>query len=241
MDAALVVAALFTSALSGAFGMAGGLLLMGIYASVLPIPEAMALHGATQLVANGGRAVSLAGHVDRRVLGGYAVGAALAAAVAWPLGIVPPEWLVFLALGAVPFAARALPGGAWRDVGRPPTAVACGFTVVGVQLLAGVAGPLLDVFFVDSGLDRRRVVATKAVTQALSHALKLAFFAPLVTDPAALRPGLWVAVGVAALVGTAFGRMLLEGLTEAAFRGAARALVYGIGAVYLSKGVWACL
>src|SRR3546814_5444179 len=43
--------------------------------------------------------------------------------------------------------------------------------------IAGVSGPLLDVFFVRSSMDRRAVVATKAACQTLSHLAKLIYFA----------------------------------------------------------------
>ena len=44
-----------TSLLSGIFGMAGGMILVGFLLAVLPVPEAMMLHGVTQLASNGWR------------------------------------------------------------------------------------------------------------------------------------------------------------------------------------------
>ena len=38
-----------TAFLSGIFGMAGGLILMGVLLTLLPLPEAMALHAVTQV------------------------------------------------------------------------------------------------------------------------------------------------------------------------------------------------
>jgi uncharacterized membrane protein YfcA len=46
-----------TSFLSGVFGMAGGLVLLGILLAVLDVAPAMVLHGATQFAANGWRAL----------------------------------------------------------------------------------------------------------------------------------------------------------------------------------------
>ena len=37
-----------TSFLSGVFGMAGGMILVGILLVMIPVPEAMMLHGVTQ-------------------------------------------------------------------------------------------------------------------------------------------------------------------------------------------------
>ena len=44
-----------TSFLSGVFGMAGGLILIGVLLALLPLPEAMALHAITQMASNGWR------------------------------------------------------------------------------------------------------------------------------------------------------------------------------------------
>ena len=42
------------------------------------------------------------------------------------------------------------------------------------QLIAGASGPILDVFYNGSSLNRREIVAT-AFTQAVGHLIKLAF------------------------------------------------------------------
>ena len=43
-------------------------------------------------------------------------------------------------------------------------------------LLTGVAGPLIDQFFLGGKLDRREIVATKAMCQIFGHAAKLVYF-----------------------------------------------------------------
>ena len=45
-----------TTTLSGVFGMAGGLLLVGVLLLLLPLPAAMALHAVTQIASNAWRA-----------------------------------------------------------------------------------------------------------------------------------------------------------------------------------------
>ena len=55
--AILAVSSLVTSFISGILGMAGGMILMGILLAVVPLPQAMMLHGITQLASNGWRAV----------------------------------------------------------------------------------------------------------------------------------------------------------------------------------------
>ena len=55
--AALCLTMVGTSFLSGIFGMAGGMILVGILLALLPLPDAMMLHGVTQMASNGWRAL----------------------------------------------------------------------------------------------------------------------------------------------------------------------------------------
>jgi hypothetical protein len=88
----------------------------------------------------------------------------------------PSTPLTYLFLGLVPMLVW-LPRGVLRlDASRPAHAVAAGLAVTSVNLVAGVAGPLLDVFFVRTSLGRHAVVATKAATQVLSHTAKVLLY-----------------------------------------------------------------
>lgn len=233
----LLLAAFATATLSATFGMAGGLVLMGVFTAVLPVPEAMVLHGLTQLVANGGRAFLLREHLQGRGIAAYAAGAAVAWALFQTAQVVPSARAVYLGIGAVPFVALLLPASPLLDFGRTRGAALCGLLVAGTQMLFGVAGPLLDVFFVRTGLGRHAVVSTKATTQTLSHALKIACFAPLLGEEAIRRLTVLGAVCVmAALAGTWAGGLLLERISEQVFRQWTRRLLFGVGVFYLWKG-----
>ncbi len=165
----LFVAVLGTSIISGIFGMAGGLILMLILAQFLAVPAAMVLHGITQFFSNGWRAVLWRRWIDWRIVGLYTLGALPAIALPFAIAYVPDKATMLILLGLVPWVALSLPEAVKLDASRSSHAVLCGFLVAGTQLIAGVAGPLLDVFFVRSAaMDRRAVVATKATTQALS-------------------------------------------------------------------------
>jgi uncharacterized membrane protein YfcA len=135
------------------------------------------------------------------------------------------------ALGLVPLLALALGDRLPLDFARPGHAFAAGLLVAGVQLIAGVAGPLLDLFFLRSPMDRHQVVATKAASQTLSHVLKLGAYSTLVE----LDPWVALAMGGAAVVGTWAGRQALEGLSETTFRKASRWVVGGIGVYYVCR------
>jgi len=231
----LAFAAFATSILSGVFGMAGGLILMGVYASLLPVATAMVLHGTTQIAANGMRAVLLFREVYAPGLRAYTVGALLAFIALSQLRVVLPPFGVFLGLGLLPFAARLMPADK-LDFANPRAAMLCGALVAGVQLLAGVAGPLLDVFFLQTRLTTRQIVATKAVTQVFSHGLKLVYFGTLL-KAGQLDAELGLYVVIAALLGTTVGTRILEKISDHSFRRWTRVIVLWTGGFYLCKAL----
>ena len=49
-----------------------------------------------------------------------------------------------------------------------------------IQLLTGVGGLFLDIFFQKSMLDRKTTIATKAVTQTFSHVVRAVYFGSFV-------------------------------------------------------------
>src|SRR5690606_38984269 len=92
------------------------------------------------------------------------------------IGFVPDRALVLLTLGVIPFLAVLIPAKFVPQATSRFGAEACGFLNTSMQFSAGVSGPLLDVFFVRSDMDRRSVVATKAACQTVSHFAKLIYF-----------------------------------------------------------------
>ena len=93
--AAFVVAAAFvTATLSGVFGMAGGLVLMGALALVLPVQAAFVTHGLLQLVANGWRAALHRRHVRWDIVGWYALASLVAAVLVSLASLVPSKPLL---------------------------------------------------------------------------------------------------------------------------------------------------
>jgi uncharacterized membrane protein YfcA len=229
----LSLTALATATLSGVFGMAGGMLLMGVYVALLPVPTAMVMHGGTQLISNVSRAWLLRRHVYWRGFAYYVAGSIVAFAAMLGVRYTPEPLVVFLGLGLTPFIARLLPAD-WLDFQRPRAALVTGFQVAVVQLMAGAAGPLLDIAFVETRLDKNQVVATKAATQVFSHSLKLVYFGTALQTSQLSLP-LLAAVAVATLAGTRLGTAVLERLSDVAFKRYSRGIVLAIGAIYLYK------
>ena len=236
--AALAAASLATSFVSGILGMAGGMMLLGVLLAALPVPTAMALHGITQLAANGGRALLLRREIDLRILAGYVAGGFVALALFAMAHVVLGKAGVLIAMGLAPFAGLALPKRLHLNVERRGHAFACGLACICLSLTAGVAGPLLDLFFVRSTMSRHRVVATKAATQTFGHPLKIVYFGSLVRGTKAdLDLGIAAMMVAMALCGTALSGRVLERMSDGDFRKWTRRVIVTLGAVYLVSGV----
>ncbi|HEY5899666.1 MAG TPA: TSUP family transporter [Burkholderiales bacterium] len=234
----LAFSTLITSFISGILGMAGGMILMGVLLAVLPLPAAMMLHGVSQLASNGGRAFMLRRQVDWRVFGGYAIGAAIALAFFALTHIIVGKAAALVMMGLTPFAALLLPESLHLNVERRGHSLLCGIICLALNLTAGIAGPMLDVFFVRSKMSRHAVVATKALTQTLSHLVKIAYFGGVMAVQGAdVEPWLAATMVVLALLGTSLSRQVLERMSDASFRQWTRWTVMTLGVMYLASGL----
>ncbi len=234
----VICLAFVTATLSGVFGMAGGLVLMGGLALVLPVSAAFVTHGMLQLVANSWRAVLHRRHVRWDIVGWYALASALAGGLVALVSLVPSKPVLYLLMGLVPFLLWLPQRWISLDAARPPQAFASGLLVTGLNLTAGVAGPLLDIFFVRTALSRHAIVATKAATQVFAHLAKiLVYGTPLLTSPAADMPPWWM-FGFAiplSMLGTVAGGRILDRMSDVNFKSWTRWIVTGIGVLYLAQ------
>jgi uncharacterized membrane protein YfcA len=239
--AALIILAttLVTSFISGIFGMAGGIILMAVLVALVSVATAMVIHGGIQMFANGYRAFLLRDAIDWRVFGHYCIGAAAGITALFFVSWTPDKRALYLLLGLTPLLVWLPKERLHLDIKRREHAIAAGFGVQGLNTLAGVAGPMLDLFFVRADMTRQQIVATKSVTQALSHFVKIAFWSvPIVTAAgwSALPPWwLFAAAIPLSMLGTTLGKRVLERMNDIDFRKWMKGLVTAIGLVLLMR------
>lgn len=235
--AATVVA---TSFLSGIFGMAGGMILLGMLLVFLDVAPAMVLFGVTQAAANGWRAALWRRHVRWNIVGHYVIGSALAFLVLRSIAFLPNKALVYFVIGALPFLVYAIPK-RWLelDITRPRMPYLCGAVIMLIQLFGGAAGHILDLFFQASPLDRKSIVATKAFTQVIAHLFRIAYFGSFAAAFETEIPW-WVFVTaiVLAMTGTTLAARVLERMTDTGFRRWSKRIVLTVSTVYVLRGLW---
>lgn len=231
------ISVLATSFLSGIFGMAGGMILMGVLVALMPVSAAMVLHGAAQLTANGWRAMLWRRHVDLNIFGRFLLGLLAAGLIFAFIGFIPDRAIVLITLGILPFLVVMIPRQYVPQVTSRWGAELCGLLNTAMQFIAGVSGPLLDVFYVRTEMDRRAVVATKAACQACAHLAKLVYFGQALSGSESL-PGFLLGLAIImAIIGTSLSKFVLERLNDHQFRLWTQVLVMVIGSVYLVQGV----
>ena len=238
--AVILLAALATATISGIFGMAGGLIFMGVIASFMGVAEAMVVHGAVQSISNSYRAFLLKGHVRWDIFIKICMGAVPTLALLLLLRYVPSKGVLFLVLGLLPILLWLPKNWISLDAQKPAHAVFLGFCVTGLNLVAGVAGPALDMFFVKTKMPRHEIVATKAIIMFASHFMKIFYFGIPMLMAAKLSnlPPWWFFAAAVPFImlGTFVGTRILNRMSNVGFRNYTKYLVSLIGVVYVFRG-----
>jgi uncharacterized membrane protein YfcA len=241
MIAALGLLMVATAFLSGLFGMAGGLILIGVLLALMPLPTAMVLHAITQMASNGWRAFLWRAHIRWRPVAVYLIGVALALGL-WSIArYVPDKPVALLLLGVTPFMARLTPARIRPNPDSLWQGTLYGSICMGLMLMTGVSGPLMDTFFLGGKFERREIIATKATCQVASHFTKLIYFGGIIDQAATLDPVLAGVAVAASMLGTTLSRRILEAMSDAQFRTWANRLITTVAGYYILYGGWLLL
>jgi uncharacterized protein len=233
--ALLGLAVVISSFISGIFGMAGGMILLGVLLAFFEVGSAMILFSLIQIFANGWRAVQWRHYVRWPIFFAYVAGAAIAFAALFSIKFVPNKTMVYLSLGLMPFAIEALPPTMRPNIEWRGVPFITGVLTTAVQVLAGVGGLFLDIFFQKSLLDRKTTNATKATVQTFSHVVRAVYFAAI-SGVAGLPKAALLASIALAIGATSLAPLVIERMTDHGFRQWTRAIIFAVSAVYLFRG-----
>ena len=237
----ILLAALITATISGIFGMAGGLIFMGVIASFMGVAQAMVVHGAVQSASNSYRAYLLKDNIRWDVFGKLVLGSIPALALLALAAYVPSKGVLFLVLGLLPILLWLPKGWINFDAQISSHAIFCGFCVTGLNLVAGVAGPAMDMFFVKTDMPRHEIVATKAITMFSSHLMKIVYFGLPLLKTANFQglPPWWFFLAAVPFImlGTFTGTRILKRMSDVGFRQYTKWIVSAVGVIYVYRGV----
>jgi uncharacterized membrane protein YfcA len=237
MAAGLGLLMVGTAFLSGIFGMAGGLILIGVLLVIFPLPTAMVLHAITQMASNGWRATLWFRHIVWKSMAFYVAGCLVSVGL-WSITLyVPDKAMALLLLGLSPFVIRAIPDRVLPRSFGPAQVAATGVVSMMLMLLTGVTGPLLDTMFLRSPLERRQIIATKAACQVFGHGFKLLYFGALIEQVGQVEPWFLAIAVTSSIIGTSLGKLLLEKLSDAQFRVWSNRLITALAGYYVGYGL----
>ncbi len=200
---------------------------------------ALALHGVIQFASNAWRAVFHRMHVAWPVLLWFGIGAAVSIGFFSLVIFAPTRFYVFLGLGLMPILVWLPEHWLTLDATNRWHALGGGFVSTGIALVAGVSGPVTDLLFIRTKLNRHQVVATKAVMQAIGHASKILVYGGLLLGARAraIIPLPVTAIAVlASMAGIVVGGYVLDRISDAHFRSSRRWIVTIIGATFTVQG-----
>lgn len=174
---ALVVISFFTSGLTAAVGIGGGVTLLAIMANLMPAAAIIPVHGVVQLGSNAGRLLTLFGLADWRMALWFSIGSIFGALAGGQLAVSIAPNILQLALGSfILFSA-------WVPVFKLP-AGRKSMSILGLgtaflsMIVAGV-GPFVFVVLKDLFADRRALIATQTAMMCSQQILKIVIFGSL--------------------------------------------------------------
>jgi uncharacterized membrane protein YfcA len=225
VHAILFFTATATGTVSATLGMAGGFILLSVLTAFMPMREAVPLHGFAQFCSNVGRVVTFWRDIEWRIARRFSLlvlpGAYLGVQAMNHLDQVTVEFLVGVAIIVV----------LYTPLGRPAKAPSprfftlLGFLSSSIGMIAGATGPMIAPFFMGIGLEKRRMIGTKAFCQSLVQLIKLPFFAAFGGVALGKFWVLFVLFAVASVLGAFLGNRIVDWLSERAYERIVRATV----------------
>ncbi len=165
----------FTSTVAGVIGLGGGMMLIAILPSFIPVNALIPVHALTQMSSNLSRAVFGYKDVKLEVIPKFLFGSLIG--ISFFAGI-----LYFISLEYVPlFIGVYILLSLWSEkfndkIKRYESYVLIGFFQTGLSIVVGATGPLATTLLVKDYDDKHVIVATAAALMSITHILKVIVF-----------------------------------------------------------------
>ena len=200
----MIVLSFFTSFLSAAFSIGGGIVMLAVLSPLLPTSSLIPVHGIIQLGSNFGRAILLFKYIKRDTILPYAIGSIVGSFLGASIFTNIPEQYIKLAIGLfIIFSVfgklpKVKNGYLWL----------AGFVVSFMAMLLGVSGLLMASFVKSMKLNPTDHVATHAGMVTFQHLFKSIAFGFFGFQFISYAP-LLIGMIVSGFIGTIIGKKLL--------------------------------
>ncbi|MGD9554703.1 MAG: TSUP family transporter [Arcobacteraceae bacterium] len=175
LELTLLLIAFITSTIAGVVGIGGGMMLIAILPSFLPLNALIPVHGLTQMSSNVSRAFFGYKEVQYQVIPKFLIGSFLGIALFASI-------LSFISLEYVPlFIGVYILLSLWSEkfnekIKRYESYFLAGFFQTGLSIVVGATGPLTMTLLLKDFKDKDKVVATGAALMSITHILKVFVF-----------------------------------------------------------------
>ncbi|XPV67516.1 MAG: TSUP family transporter [Halarcobacter sp.] len=165
----------FTSTIAGIIGLGGGMILIAVLPSFLPVNAIIPVHGLTQMSSNLSRAIFGYKDIKVEVIPKFLLGSILG--ISFFASI-----LYFISLEYVPlFIGVYILLSLWSNkfnakIERYESYVLVGFLQTGLSIVVGATGPLATSLLVKDYNEKDTIVATAAALKSITHTLKVLAF-----------------------------------------------------------------
>ncbi len=231
----LIILSAFTSAITAAFGLGGGSLLIAVMSLFMPAAIVVPVHGAVQLGSNGGRAFLRRKYIQFQFALWFIVGSAFGAMLGGGVAAKLPDNIFKIAIGLFLLYVMWVPKLKISKKGTLSTIIAGAFTS-SIGMVVGISGPLV-LSFLRNLKERREIVGTHAFLMTFQNLFKLIVFIML---GFAFTDYVWLilAMVISGFIGTALGGLLLDKLPEKIFRSAFRWIITIVALDLLRRAIF---
>ncbi|MCQ8183984.1 sulfite exporter TauE/SafE family protein [Parvularcula maris] len=227
------------AAITAAFSIGGGLLLIGTMSALLPPLAVIPVHAVVMTGSNASRSALLLPHVAWPIIGWFALGALVGGTIgAQVLVTLPPEMLRLAVAGFILFTQWgpkvSLP------LGAPFYSLAGGLSMF-LTLFVGASGPFITAILAKiPSFSRLALISTAGACMTLQHGGKVAIFGLQGFDYGSWLPLMGAALA-AGFAGTFLGTRLLKRFDEQFFRAALKWVLTALALWLIALAVGAML
>ena len=171
----LGIVTFLTSTIAGVVGIGGGMMLIAILPSFLPLNALIPVHGLTQMTSNFSRAVFGYKDVQYEIIPKFLIGSLFGIGIfATIINLLSLEYVplfigayILLSLWSVKFNEK---------IKKFENYYVIGFFQTGLSIIVGATGPLTMTLLLKDYEDKDKVVATSAALMSITHILKVFVF-----------------------------------------------------------------
>ncbi len=212
----LMAVSFLSSAMSAAFGIGGGVVMLGTLANFMPAPVVIAMHGIVQLGSNSGRVAMQFRHIVWHIVFRFACGSLIGTVIgAFVVFSLPEKWMLIL-LGIFIILMVLISKKEIALFASLGMVIGGGVSSI-LSMFVGATGPFVLALLMPLKLSRFGTVACHSLCMVLQHSFKVIALS-LIGVQLADYVGLLALIIFSGLIGTLVGTKLLKMLPEALFK-----------------------